>query len=91
MGISLVWINAGLFAIQLNIASGGPAGGQTFEKFDKQGLKANRLTHRCCKPYGSGLTSMLLPFRSAPQGLSEKEAATGKFSGLISKSDPSEA
>jgi len=28
-------------------ASGGPAGGQTFEKFDKQVLKTIRLFHRC--------------------------------------------
>jgi len=30
-------------------------------------------------------------FSLSPQGLREKEAATGKFSGLISKSDPPEA
>jgi len=45
-----VWI---LVTIQLNIASGGPAGGQTFETFDKQVLRlisvhSQVLVYRLC-------------------------------------------
>ncbi|WP_236888404.1 hypothetical protein [Desulfoluna limicola] len=65
--------------IQLTIASGCPAGGQIFEKFDKQVLNANPLPYLCFKSYGSGLTGMPPPFLSDPQGLREKEAETGKL------------
>jgi len=53
------------------MASGGPAGGQTFEKFDKQVLKAVICFTDVGKIYGSGLTS-LPPLFFQPAGLRER-------------------
>ncbi|WP_092207783.1 hypothetical protein [Desulfoluna spongiiphila] len=76
----------------LDLASGGPAGSQTFEKFDKQVLSAI-LTHSNVIVFRLILLRVYAcAFMAQPPGAEQKSAGNRKvFAALFSKSDPPEA